>query len=142
MTRLNQLLDPQRFQRLIEASVFHPREAYGPLELLNDVQAALWSELDRAAPIDTYRRNLQRGYIERLAFLMNEEITVSNSPLDWSTPVDVSQSDIRPMARGKLKGLRTRAERAARQTQDEMTRYHLEDVLVRIDDILEGEDPR
>ena len=39
--------------------------------MMNDLQNGLWSELAKGK-IDTYRRNLQRAYIERLSYLMTE----------------------------------------------------------------------
>ena len=127
-------------QRLIEAEVFYPDRAYGLLEFMDDVKQGVWRELSTAGPIDTYRRNLQRGYLERMEFLMTEEIETHSSSFMGSTPVDVSQSDIRPLIRRQLKELRAEASRAAERTNDPMTRYHLEDVVVRIDRILEGEE--
>lgn len=53
------------------------------------------------------------------------------------TTVDVSQSDIRAFVRGQLGDLRGEADRAARRTRDAATRYHLQDVVVRIDAMLE-----
>ncbi len=142
VNRLNNLLDPARMQRLIESEVFSPDDAYGLLEFLSDLQTGVWSELASAAPIDTYRRNLQRGYIERLAFLMTEEPQTDPSRFLWQTPVNVSQSDIRPFVRGQLTELRSAAEPAAGRTRDQATRYHLQDVVVRIDVILEGDEGR
>lgn len=142
VSRLNQLYDPNRMQRLIEGEVFRPREAYRLLDFMNDVRGGVWSELARGAPIDTYRRNLQRGYIERLAFLLNEEPPEPTGPFASAASVDVSQSDIRPLVRAQLRELRTEAEQAAARTTDDMTRYHLEDVVVRIDAILDGETPQ
>ncbi|MCZ6916263.1 MAG: zinc-dependent metalloprotease [Gemmatimonadetes bacterium] len=145
VARLNQLLDPRRMQRLIEGEVFRPGRAYALLEFMTDLKQGVWSELDGRAAIDTYRRNLQRGYIERLAYLMNEEPAApGNNPFARAalTSVDVSQSDIRPLVRAQLRDLRAEAERAAQRTGDQVTRYHLEDIVVRIDAILEGEDPR
>jgi hypothetical protein len=55
------------------------------------------------------------------------------------TPVNVRQSDIRAYVRGELTTLRDAVEQALRQTDDEATRVHLQDVRVRIDDILEGQ---
>ena len=138
--RLGQLLDPVRMQRLIEAEVFDPDRAYGLLRFMGDVKQGVWRELRTAEPIDTYRRNLQRGYLERLEFLMTEEIETPSSPFMRSTAVDVSQSDIRPVVRGQLEELRAEAVRAAERTRDRITRYHLQDVVVRIDRILEGEE--
>ena len=135
--RLNHLLDPARMQRLIEAEVFRPDEAYPFLDFLGDVKAGIWKELTNGSPIDTYKRNLQRGYLDRIAYLMTEEPTTFQSPFLWSTPVNVSQSDIRPFLRGQLNELKREVQQRARQTRDTATRYHLEDVVVRIDNILD-----
>ena len=52
--------------------------------------------------------------------------------------MDVSQSDIRPLVRAQLKTIRGDVQMGARRTRDAMTRAHLEDIVARIDDILEG----
>jgi hypothetical protein len=137
--RLGQLFDPSRMQRLIEAEVFQPDVAYGLLEFMADVKQGVWRELAAAEPIDTYRRNLQRGYLERLEFLMTEEVQSPAGPFSAGPPVDVSQSDIRPFVRGQLEELREESDRAARRSGDRATRYHLEDVVARIDRILDSE---
>ena len=49
---------------------------------------------------------------------------------------NVLRSDIRPLVRAQLNALRADAEAA--NSSDEMTRYHLDDVVARIDDILDG----
>jgi hypothetical protein len=131
-------VDPARMQRLIEIEVFDPEDCYSLLEFLDDVRAGIWREIRTADLIDTYRRNLQRGYLERMAYLMTEEVTTPTSRSAWRTPVDVSQSDIRPFVRGQLIELRGDVSRAAQRTRHRATQYHLEDVVVRIDRILEG----
>jgi hypothetical protein len=82
---------------------------------------------------------LQRGYLERLEFLMTEEVQSPARPFSSGPRVDVSQSDIRPFVRGQLQELREESDRAARRSGDQATRYHLEDVVARIDRILESE---
>lgn len=139
--RLNQMLDPARLQRLIEFETFRPDEAYAPDEYLDDVREAVWTGVSRGRPIDAYRRNLQRGYLERMEWLMTEE---PDPPPDFpgfgGMRVDVSQSDIRPLVRHQLTTLRDEAGRGRFGTSDPRTRWHLEDVMARIDDILEGPD--
>lgn len=54
-----------------------------------------------------------------------------------STPIDVSQSDIRPMVRAELKTLRTQVIGAIARTADPMSKYHLEDAVQRINQILD-----
>jgi hypothetical protein len=53
------------------------------------------------------------------------------------TPVNVAQSDIRAYVRHELQTLREDVERARRRVDNERTLMHLDDVLVRIDTILD-----
>ena len=136
---LNNLLDPSRMQRLIEAETIDGPNAYRLLDFMEDTRVMVWRELQNRQPVvDTYRRNLQRGYLERMQYLMNEEFS-SNFTFFFGTTVDVSQSDIRPVVRGQLTALRNRATLGASRTRDTMTRYHLEDVVARIDDMLDAD---
>jgi hypothetical protein len=99
---LSQLLDPSRIARLIEADAIMGKQTYTPLDLFTDLRIGLWSELSSGKVIDTYRRNLQRAHIERLEYLMKEEQNAPATnmrPLVGYTPIDVSQSDIRPIVR-------------------------------------------
>ncbi len=51
--------------------------------------------------------------------------------------IDVSQSDIRPMVRAELNTLRGQIRAAIPRIADRMSRYHLEDVVKRINQILD-----
>ncbi len=135
---LDQVLEPGRIARLIEAEAVMGNKTYTPLEMFADMRNGIWSELSGSKTIDTYRRNLQRAYIERMEYLMTEEPSAMPSNFRafmGSTPIDVSQSDIRPMVRGELKTLRARI--AAARPSDTMTKYHLADCIERIDSILD-----
>lgn len=140
---VNTLLNPIRIGRLMETEALaNGAEVYTFSELMSDLRDGIWTELPRASAIGPFRRNLQRGHLERLEYLMTEEAAPVPSFFAsfGMAPVDVSQSDIRAYVRGELKSLKTAVDRAARRTGDRMTRLHLEDVSVRIEDILDGED--
>ena len=138
---LELLLEPQRMARLLEAEAV-AGDTYALGTMLDDLRNGLWSELDDGTAIGPYRRNLQRGYLERMDHLMTAEVASADVP-DWAedyvvqTPVDVSQSDIRAYVRSELKTLRGEVERGLRRTTDETTEMHLNDVLVRIERILD-----
>jgi hypothetical protein len=139
---LNGLLDPSRMARMIENETFNGGDAYRVNELFTDLRAGVWGELRQGRVADPYRRNLQRAYVERLEFLMTEEAREVPSAARTflnATPIQVSQSDIRPLVRGELQTLRQQSRRAVARTTDRTTRLHLEDVIARIDHIL---DPR
>ncbi len=140
---VNTLLNPIRIGRLMETEALALGEdVYTFSDLLSDLRDGIWTELPRATTIGPFRRNLQRGHVERLEYLMTEEApSVPSFYISFGmAPVDVSQSDIRPYVRGELKSLKTAVDRAARRTADRMTRLHLEDISIRIEDILDGEE--
>jgi hypothetical protein len=138
VTRLNQLFDPGRMQRLIEQEVVDGGAGYRLIDFANELKAGIWTELEGRGTIDPYRRNLQRAYIERLESLLQEEPpVVAPNPSIWRTPVDVSQSDIRPVARAQLVELRSAIGRRLSRGGDDMSRQHLQDLLARIEAILD-----
>ncbi len=143
VSAVNRVLDPSRIGRVMESEALANGETiYTFAELLTDMRSGIWGELQSASAIGPFRRNLQRGYLERLEYLMTQE--PPSFPAAFAafglTNVDVSQSDIRAYVRGELKTLQRQARRAASRTRDSMTRLHLEDIDARIEDILEGED--
>ena len=142
---VNMLLRPQRMARLLEAEAMADGEAYALGTMLEDLRTGVWSELDGGDAIGPYRRNLQRGYLERMGYLLSDDAQPDDLPDAYSdyiieTPVNVGQSDIRAHVRSELNTLREDVEQGLRRTADAATRMHLEDVLVRIDNILEGDE--
>jgi hypothetical protein len=137
---LNNLLEPRRMQRLIEAEAAIGKEAYTLANLFTDAHAAVWTELSDGRSIDEYRRNLQRGYVDRLNYLMTQELPPI--PAEFArfitvTNVNVGQSDIRAFARGDLEQIKRDAAAAALRTRDTATRLHLRDIVARVERILD-----
>jgi hypothetical protein len=110
-------------------------DPYPLIEFLDDTRAAVWRDLSNVGTIDNYRRALQRAYLERMVYLMTEQ--PASNPFQGPAP-SMTRSDIRPLVRAQLADLRDDVERAAGRIGDRVTRAHLQDVVVRIDDILEG----
>ncbi len=137
---INSILDFGRMARMIENEALNSTQAYTLVSMMNDLQDGLWSELSKGIKIDTYRRNLQRAYIDRLSFLMTESQTPATG---WSrtygnqTRVLVSQSDIRSVARGQLNKLKKDIEKGMKRVSDTNTKYHLQDAISRINIILD-----
>jgi hypothetical protein len=138
---VNRVLDPGRMQRLIEGEARLGDDAYTLGEMLGDLRGAIWSELAAGRSIDVYRRNLQRGYLERMEWLMTEEPTAVPAAFrSFVTTVDLPQSDIRPFVRGELETLKREIRAALSRGPNRATRLHLQDATVRIDKILDIED--
>lgn len=147
---VQRLLNHARLARMIEHEAFLGAETYRPAQMLDDTRAMVWTEVQSGQATDTYRRNLQRAYLEQAHHLLHE--AESNS---WSPPssgnlrvssnndpplnadLHIAQSDIRPLIREQLRLLDREIETALdRGVQDRMTRIHLEDARVRIADAL------
>ncbi len=123
---LNSLFQAARVDRLVEQEALLGAEAYSLEELMADVRSGIWSELSRrTVSINTYRRNLQRAYLELYDSRLNGE-TVPNN-------------DLVPLIRGELQALDADLRRAGERAADRITRLHIKDARVRIERIL---DPR
>jgi hypothetical protein len=140
---INEVLDFSRLARLIEVEARYGKATnYTMGNLFTDLRKNIWSELAAGKNIDAYRRNLQRGYLERMEYLMTQEQPPMMIPDEWReffgvTNIDVSQSDIRAYTRGELVTLQGEVKAALlRYAGNQEMRYHLQDVLQRIDNIL------
>ena len=129
---LNNILDLTRMMRMIDNETLNGSSAYTLMSMMSDLRNGIWSELSRGRSIDAYRRNLQRAHVERLAELMKSEDVSGRRGT-----VTVKQSDIIPIVRGELNTIQRMAQNAARNAPNTISRYHLQDIVERIDAILE-----
>ena len=136
---LNNILSLGTMARIIENETANGNNAYQLLNVTEDLRKGIWSEMNRGQKIDTYRRNLQKAHIDRLAYLMTaENLTPSRGRRGGqSTVLNTSQSDIRSVARAEMNMLKRDIRNAIPKTSDSMSKYHLQDALVRIDMILD-----
>ena len=142
---LSGLLSASRLNRLLDAEVIDPENAYTVSELVTEVQAGLWSELKADAPkTDPLRRNLQRAYIEILKkeFEPPPEGGLNIGRLPRGMPIfDFGPSrsaELRAVARISLRDLAKQIEAALPKVKDSTTKAHLQDSLAEINDVLEG----
>jgi len=129
---LNSILDLPRMMRMIDNETLNGSEAYSVLSMMSDLRNGIWSELSRGRSIDAYRRNLQRAHVERLATLMN-----SKDVRGRRGTVTVKQSDILPIVRGELNRIQRLAQNGIGSAPNTISRYHLQDIVERIDAILD-----
>ncbi|RDV15926.1 DUF5117 domain-containing protein [Pontibacter diazotrophicus] len=129
---LNNLLSADRMARLMENEVNNV--GYNALDMVRQLQRGIWSEVYSGAKIDIYRRNLQKAYLDRMNYLLNEEPARSNR--NYGTPVEISQSDIRSIARGELVKLQRQLRSTQSRYNNDLSRYHIDDAIVRIENIL------
>ncbi|MDP5043942.1 MAG: zinc-dependent metalloprotease, partial [Leeuwenhoekiella sp.] len=98
---LDNVLDFGRMGRMIENEALNGKDAYTLTQMMTDLRTGIFSELTNGKKIDTYRRNLQRAYVERLEYLLTKDQSGRNA-----TDVKVSQSDIRAVSRAELNTLK------------------------------------
>lgn len=135
---LRNILSLGKMARLIEAETLYGDDNYSLTEMMSDLRQGIWNELNSGKSIDTYRRNLQRAHIDRLAYLMTAENQTARGGSSYvkGTTVNTSQSDIRAVVRAELNTLERSIRNGLRRNRDNMSRIHLQDALERIDMIL------
>ena len=129
---LNAILDFEVLGRLIDGTGIS-KDNYSPLEMLQDVRKGIWKELNSNQTVDVYRRNLQRAYIDRMAYLMTEKLKPGRNV----TYYDVNQSDVRALVRGELNVLKNQLNGRKNAVSNEETKYHYQDAVKRIELILD-----
>jgi hypothetical protein len=117
---LNSLLSSARVLRMVEQEALDGPAAYAALDFLTDVRHGVWSEIyaPASAPIDAYRRNLQRAYVDTLGNRING--------------AQAQSDDARAFFRGELKTLDRDLETALARKSDRATMLHIEDVRMQI----------
>ncbi|MCC9073325.1 zinc-dependent metalloprotease [Flavobacterium sp. F-65] len=129
---LNSLLSFGRVGRLMDAEIIGT-DTYKALDFLKDIRKGIWKEASASTNVTIYRRNLQRAYIDRMAYLMTEEIKPSDRATEY---YNVAQSDIRALVRGELNTLKKTLSAAKAMAVNTETKYHYEDCIKRIDLVL------
>jgi hypothetical protein len=126
---LNSLFSTARMLRLIEAEAADPN-TYTLANLFDDMRTGLWSELSSGQAITVHRRNLQKVFLEKMIAIYKPPTTVVGS-------FDPKKSDINSIARATLLKLQSEITAAASNSNDSMSRYHLQDCLSRIEGVFE-----
>jgi hypothetical protein len=116
------LLRSDRLSRMVENEALNGADAYSPIAFFGDMNDAIFSEVTTGGSIDTYRRSLQRSYVEQLGKLLSSDDSI------------VANSDVPAIARGNLK--RIQQQISSRANGNDLSAYHLADLTVRIEEIL------
>jgi len=132
--QLNSLLSFERIGRLIDSETLN-EDYYSALSMLIDLRNGLWKESARGVSVDLFRRNLQRSYVDRMLYLMTEELQpnrFSRPGFEGQIYYNTNTSDVRALVRGELKTLKARLTSAKNGNINKETKYHYEDVIARI----------
>ncbi|MEO5591181.1 MAG: zinc-dependent metalloprotease [Chitinophagaceae bacterium] len=136
---LNALLTNSRMNKLISAEAALGNTTYTLTDLMGDLQKNIWTELHTRKPIDVYRRNLQKAFVERFNTIISPGAPASGSfggIIITFGGGDIKKTDIISVAKGTLRSVKAGISAALPSVTDKMTRYHLQDMLERIERIL------
>jgi len=115
---LNRIFEGDRLLRVIENQTLNGNGAYTLSELFNDAETAIFSDRNP----DTYKRNLQRAFVDRMSELIKDE------------DAKYKRSDIIAMARGTLAKISGNLPSSNAQN---LIGYHYADLKMRISNILD-----
>jgi hypothetical protein len=115
---LNHLFHNSTLTKMAAGEAMHGNKAYRLINYFNDIDKCMWTELKNYAPIDAYRRNLQRSYVDKLI-----EISGKSSK---------DYRDVGPILKVKLSEINHAITKALPKTDDPMTVYHLKFIQSKI----------
>ena len=123
---LAQLFNQDRLKRMVENSALYGNEAYGVIDMFEDLTKGIFAEYDQRQNVDLYRRNLQRTYLEGLQRVLQSETNA------------YEHTDMKAAARAYLMKIDKKLK--ASSGRNEITSMHTMDMIQRIKGILEFEE--
>jgi hypothetical protein len=136
---LNKLLSGYTIDKLVQFEAYDPARAYTATEMLADLKKGIWMELASAKPIDIYRRNLQKLYVEKLTALVKPVKLAISFNLQMQGVELNRHNDALSIVKGHIKNLDMDIKKALSNVKDTQTRWHLQDVHERL---MEALDPK
>ncbi|MDX1956277.1 MAG: zinc-dependent metalloprotease [Chitinophagaceae bacterium] len=139
---INGLLSASTFANLTSAEAESPKNAFPVLEFMSQLRKGIWAEIYTHKPIDVYRRNLQKKYIAALCRLADSKSAsiggVIQLPRGFSmtSPPNAYDFDASSISKAHLKDLREDIIVSVSLIKDQLTRYHLQDIVDRINECL------
>jgi len=135
---LGSLISASRLQRLSFCSERYGKDnTYQPETLLNSVESNLFKELSGNQAISFSRRALQKAYVDGLILDLSPDKSAVNDQLQSILGGAYAESDVPSLVRGHLIALKSKLETAAGSYSDPMSKYHLQDLLFRVNKALD-----
>jgi len=136
MVTLSRILSVSTLTKLISAESIDGASAYKVTDLFADLNTSIFSELKGNQPIDVYRRNLQKIYIDALISIL-KPAPAQIAPMGAGRSgaeqrgLSASSSDVYSVVKGQLSELNETISAKA-STASGMDKYHLQDISQRI----------
>jgi len=144
-TTINRILSTSTLTKLISAEALDGASAYKITDLFADLNGSIFSELKANQPIDVYRRNLQKLYVDKLISIVKPAAmpTATNAILAGGrggasqSGLTASQSDVLSVVKGQLRELEGTI-KAGSGSATGLSKYHLQDLSDRIENALDA----
>jgi hypothetical protein len=136
---LNRLISVSTFNKLITAEAMDGSKAYTITNLFNDLNRSIFKELNSSTPIDVYRRNLQKMYVDNLIDILKPDSPAITSQTAGRVTTIVSpamQSDGISIVKAELKRINLLLKNAVPKQSVSLSKYHLQDLSDRINQAL------
>lgn len=140
---LTRLLSNNTFNKLFRFEA-EDSKAYTTNDMITDLRKGIWSELPAHQPIDIYRRNLQKTFVEDLDKIINPEpatgamtISFGERGREGGPAINARTTDAVSIAKAQLRTLASEIRTALPGYKDANSRAHLQDVLDRITESLD-----
>ncbi len=123
---INRLISKFTFDKMIRDETLNGNKSFTALQMLEIMKRNIWSELQAGKNADTFRRNLQKIYVDALAAILQGDPTQGNR---------ITTSDAAGIARVHLSQLRSEIARAQNSATG-ITKAHYTDLTAQIDKVL------
>jgi hypothetical protein len=136
---LSRMLSTYTMNKMLNAEAENGNQAYTVNDLLGDLKQTIFTELSSKKPVDIYRRNLQKAYVERLGNIISPPAATGFTIVfgGAAPATDNKKTDLLSYLKGNARELKTLFDAAAAGTADKATKYHLLDLSDRLKKILD-----
>jgi hypothetical protein len=140
-TVLTRLISNNTLSKLIAGEAFDGDKAYKITSFFTDINNSILREVKTNQPIDVYRRNLQKIYVEKLIELVKPAPPAPASPVATPTSsstaaANAKYSDVVSVAKAELRNINALVKSSLPSQKDSLSSYHLQDISDRIEEAL------
>ncbi len=135
---LANLMSTAKLQRLTY-SALRDDKSYKVEDYMDDLKRMVFNDVPSRKVMDSYKRTYQKSYVDKLINLVNPTFqppTGGGIIITFGPPFDPRKTDITSVAKGTLRSLRSELQNALPGYSDKMSKYHLQDLIDRIDKAL------
>jgi ribosomal protein S18 acetylase RimI-like enzyme len=133
---LTRILTFHTLNKLLAGEAADGQSAYKITDLFNDLNKSILTEIKAGQPIDIYRRNLQKLYVDKMIELVKPKPQATVPTVVFGgrggAPRELDQTDALSVVKGQLRMINGMLKTAIAGSTDAMTTYHLQDLNDRI----------